>query len=147
MDEVDRVIINGLQEGFPICERPYAATAQQLGLTEAELIDRLGHLLEDGVLSRFGPLIHAEQVGGGLTLAAMQVPAEDLERVIEQVNAFPEVAHNYERDHVLNMWFVLATERPEQVGTVIAAIESRTGYPVYNFPKEEEYFLNLRLAV
>ncbi|HEY9149818.1 MAG TPA: Lrp/AsnC family transcriptional regulator [Gammaproteobacteria bacterium] len=147
MDELDRAIINGLQEGFPICERPYAAAAQRLGLTEAELIERLGHLLEDGVLSRFGPLIHAEQVGGGLTLAAMQVPAEDLERVIEQVNAFPEVAHNYERDHVLNMWFVLATERPEQVGAVIAAIEARTGYPVYNFPKEEEYFLNLRLAV
>ncbi|MCA1805788.1 MAG: Lrp/AsnC family transcriptional regulator [Xanthomonadaceae bacterium] len=147
MDEVDRIIINELQEGFPVCERPYAAAAEKLGLTEAVLIERLGRLLEDGVLSRFGPLIHAEQLGGGLTLAAMQVPAADLERVIEQVNAFPEVAHNYERDHVLNLWFVLATERPEQVGAVIAAIESCTGYPVYNFPKEEEYFLNLRLAV
>lgn len=147
MDEVDRTIINALQEGFPICEHPYAAAAEQLGLTETVLIERLGHLLKDGVLSRFGPLIHAEQLGGGLTLAAMQVPAADLERVIEQVNAFPEVAHNYERDHVLNIWFVLATERPEQVGAVIAAIESRTGFPVYNFPKEEEYFLNLRLAV
>lgn len=147
MDELDRAIINGLQEGFPVCERPYAAAAERLGMTESALLERLGSLLQNGVLSRFGPLIHAEQLGGGLTLAAMQVPAEDLERVIEQVNAFPEVAHNYERDHVLNMWFVLATERPEQVGAVIAAIESRTGYPVYNFPKEEEYFLNLRLAV
>jgi DNA-binding Lrp family transcriptional regulator len=147
MDELDRAIINGLQEGFPVCERPYAAAAERLGMTEAALLERLGTLLQDGVLSRFGPLIHAEQLGGGLTLAAMQVPAEDLERVIEQVNAFPEVAHNYERDHALNLWFVLATERPEQVGAVIAAIEARTGYPVYNFPKEEEYFLNLRLAV
>ncbi len=147
MDEVDRAIINALQDGFPICAHPYAAAAEQLGLTEAALIERLGHLLEDGVLSRFGPLIHAEQLGGGLTLAAMQIPATDLERVIEQVNAFSEVAHNYERDHVLNMWFVVATERPEQVGVAIAAIEARTGYPVYNFPKEEEYFLNLRLAV
>ena len=147
MDEIDRIILNGLQEGFPVCERPYAAAAERLGLDEAVLMERLGHLLEDGVLSRFGPLIHAEQLGGGLTLAAMQVPVEDLERVIEQVNAFPEVAHNYERDHALNMWFVLATERPQQIATVIAAIEARTGYPVYNFPKEEEYFLNLRLAV
>lgn len=147
MDEVDRAIINGLQEGFPVCERPYAAAAERLGLDEAVLMERLEHLLEDGVLSRFGPLIHAEQLGGGLTLAAMQVPAADLERVIEQVNAFPEVAHNYERDHVLNMWFVVATERPEQVGAAIAAIEACTGYTVYNFPKEEEYFLNLRLAV
>lgn len=147
MDEVDRVILNGLQEGFPVCERPYAAAAQQLGIDEALLLERLARLLDDGVLSRFGPLIHAEQLGGGLTLAAMQVSADDLERVIEQVNAFPEVAHNYARDHALNLWFVLATERPGQIAAVIAAIEARTGYPVYNFPKEEEYFLNLRLAV
>jgi DNA-binding Lrp family transcriptional regulator len=147
MDEVERIILNGLQEGFPVCERPYAAAAQQLGIAETLLLERLECLLEDGVLSRFGPLIHAEQLGGGLTLAAMQVPAADLEQVIGQVNAFPEVAHNYERDHALNIWFVLATERPEQITAVIAAIEARTGYPVYNFPKEEEYFLNLRLAV
>ena len=147
MDELDRAIINGLQEGFPVCEYPYAAAAERLGISESSLIDRLGVLLQDGVLSRFGPLIHAEQMGGGLTLAAMQVPAGDLERVIEQVNAFPEVAHNYERDHVLNVWFVLATEHPEQIGAVITAIEACTGYPVYNFPKQEEYFLNLRFAV
>lgn len=147
MDELDRTIINGLQEGFPVCEYPYAAAAERLGISESSLIERLGVLLQDGVLSRFGPLIHAEQMGGGLTLAAMQVPAGDLERVIEQVNAFPEVAHNYERDHVLNVWFVLATERPEQIGAVITAIEACTGYPVYNFPKQEEYFLNLRFAV
>lgn len=147
MDDVDRIILNGLQEGFPVCERPYAAAAEALGLDEAVLMERLTSLLEDGVLSRFGPLIHAEQLGGGLTLAAMRVPAGDLERVIQQVNAFPEVAHNYERDHALNIWFVLATEKPEQIATIIAAIEARTGYPVYNFPKEEEYFLNLRLAV
>jgi siroheme decarboxylase len=147
MNDLDRAIINGLQEGFPVCERPYAAAAERLGITESTLIERLEALLRDGVLSRFGPLIHAEQMGGGLTLAAMQVPAADLERVVEQVNAFPEVAHNYERDHVLNMWFVLATERPEEIGAVITAIEARTGCRVYNFPKEEEYFLNLRLAV
>ena len=147
MDELDRVIINGLQEGFPVCEYPYAAAAERLGIDESTLMARLETLLQDGVLSRFGPLIHAELMGGGLTLAAMQLPAADLERVIEQVNAFPEVAHNYERDHVLNMWFVLATEQPEQIGAVIAAIEACTGYPVYNFPKQEEYFLNLRFAV
>jgi DNA-binding Lrp family transcriptional regulator len=147
MDELDRAIINGLQEGFPVCEHPYAAAAERLGIDESTLMERLDTLLQDGVLSRFGPLIHAELMGGGLTLAAMQVPAADLERVIGQVNAFPEVAHNYERDHVLNMWFVLATERPEQIGAVITAIEACTGYPVYNFPKQEEYFLNLRFAV
>lgn len=147
MDAIDRAILNGLQEGFPVCERPYAEAARALGIEEPVLMERLQALLDDGTLSRFGPLIHAEQLGGGLTLAAMQVSPEDLDRVIGSVNAFPEVAHNYERDHALNLWFVVATEDPDQVGEVLAAIERDTGYPVYNFPKEEEYFLNLRFAV
>jgi DNA-binding Lrp family transcriptional regulator len=105
---------------------------------------RLAALLDSGTLSRFGPMYHAERLGGGLTLAAMQVPPEDFERVAEIVNAFPEVAHNYAREHALNMWFVLATETPERIGQVIAAIERDTGYKVHNMPKQEEFFVGLR---
>jgi hypothetical protein len=61
------------------------------------------------------------------------------------VNAFPEVAHNYRRDHALNMWFVLATERAGDIAGVIARIEARTGLEVLNLPKLEEYHLGLRL--
>ena len=68
MDELDRAIVNGLQGGFPICERPYAAVAEQLGTSEAELIRRLEALLADGTLSRFGPMYHAERMGGALSL-------------------------------------------------------------------------------
>ena len=90
------------------------------------------------------PHYHAERLGGGLTLAAMQVSPEDFERVAAIVNAFPEVAHNYAREHALNMWFVLATETPERIDQVIAAIERDTGYKVYNMPKQEEFFVGLR---
>ena len=145
MDEVDRAIVNALQEGFPVSERPFAQAAAGLGLEEDDLIARLRKLREEGVLSRFGPLYHAERLGGGLTLAAMQVPPEDFQRVAELVNAFPEVAHNYERDHVFNMWFVLATERPEDIARVLAEIERQTGYPVHNMPREREYFVGLKL--
>ncbi|MEA2094301.1 MAG: Lrp/AsnC family transcriptional regulator, partial [Pseudomonadota bacterium] len=65
----------------------------------------------------------------------------------QQVNAFPEVAHNYARNHALNMWFVVATEQPEQVGAVIAAIEAETDCKVYNMPKQEEFYVGLRLAI
>jgi len=89
-------------------------------------------------------MYHAERLGGGLTLAAMQIPSHDFERVAAIVNAFPEVAHNYAREHALNMWFVLATETPERIDQVIAAIERDTGYPVHNLPKQEEFFVGLR---
>lgn len=144
LDTLDRAIINELQGGFPICDSPYAVVAEQLGTSEAELISRLQRLLDEKVLSRFGPMYHAERLGGGLTLAAMAIPEEQFDAVAEQVNAFPEVAHNYAREHPLNMWFVLATETPERIAEVIAEIETVTGYQVINMPKEQEFFIGLR---
>lgn len=144
MDAIDRRIINELQGGFPLCERPYAAAAAALGLGETELIDRLRTLLDNGVLSRFGPMFNADRMGGAFTLAAMQVPCNELDAVAAQVNEWPEVAHNYERDHALNMWFVIGVDKPERVNEVIAEIEEKTGHTVYNMPKTEEYFVGLR---
>lgn len=144
MDTTDRAIVNNLQGGFPVCERPYAEAAARLGLSEGELIRRLDALLELGTLTRFGPMYHAERLGGALTLAAMKIPSHDFERVTGIVNGFPEVAHNYARDHEFNMWFVLATETPQRIGEVLGEIERATGYRVYNMPKLEEFFVGLR---
>ena len=144
MDDMDRLIINELQGGFPIALHPFAEAAERLGLSEAELIARIGRMLDDGVLSRFGPLYNAEAMGGGLTLAAMSVPLHRFDEVAGVVNSFPEVAHNYAREHLLNMWFVVATETPERISEVLGDIAARTGIPVHDMPKEEEFFLALR---
>ena len=83
--------------------------------------------------------------GGAFVLAAMKVPEAEFDRVAAQVNAFPEVAHNYRRDHALNMWFVLATATPEGIAETTAAIEADTGLAVFAFPKEREYFVEMKL--
>jgi len=146
MDELDRRIVNALQGGFPICERPFAAAAEGLGTDEATLIARLRAMRQEGVLSRFGPLYKAEGLGGAVTLAAMAVPEERFEQVVAQVNAHREVAHNYARDHDrLNMWFVLATEDATRIDATIRAIEAETGLQVLNMPREAEYHVGLRL--
>ncbi|OIR03238.1 hypothetical protein GALL_147580 [mine drainage metagenome] len=147
MDSLDRGIINHLQGGFPICANPYAKVAKQLGTSEGELLARIRKLLDDKVLTRFGPLYHAERLGGGLSLAAMKIPPNDFDRVAEIINRMPEVAHNYARDHALNMWFVLATETPQGLQNALGAIEHETGYPVFNMPKVKEYFVELKLQV
>lgn len=144
MDAVDRAIVNRLQGGFPVCERPYAEAAAELNLTEDELMRRLDALLDNGTLTRFGPMFHAERLGGALTLAAMKIPEQDFERVAAIVNGFPEVAHNYAREHAFNMWFVLATEAPERIQQLIGEIEQAGGYRVYNMPKLDEFFVGLR---
>lgn len=147
LDPTDRAIINTLQGGFPISALPYATVAEDLGIAEDELMERLKVLLDTGALSRFGPMYHAERLGGGLTLAAMKIEDDDFDRVCEIVNAFPEVAHNYARDHAFNMWFVLATETPERVDEVLTQIEAASGVKVYNMPKSEEFFIGLRLTL
>jgi siroheme decarboxylase len=146
LDAVDRQIIDKLQGGFPLCERPYAAAAEQLGIDEEELLARLQRLLDDKVLTRFGPMVQIERMGGAFVLAALAVPDERYEAVTAQVNALPQVAHNYRREHALNMWFVLATETPAGIAEAIARIERDTGLPVFAFPKEREYFVEMKLA-
>ena len=145
--DTERAIINRLQYGLPLTLTPYRDVADELGITEQRLLDHLKALLANGTLTRFGPMFHAGEMGGGLTLAAMRIPAEDYDRVTEQVNSFPEVAHNYRREHELNMWFVLATETPEGIADTIARIEALTGYPVYNMPKEQEFHVNLHFEI
>lgn len=147
MDSLDRSIINRLQGDFPISERPFADAARSLDTTEVELIARIEGMLRDGILTRFGPLYNAEKMGGAFTLAAISVPPQDFERVAQIVNAMPEVAHNYERAHTLNMWFVLATDTPGGIGKVITNIKQATGYPVFNLPKIEEYFVEMKFTV
>mgnify|MGYP001375925228 FL=1 len=113
LDAVDRQIIDKLQGEFPICERPYAEVAARLGITEDDLLMRLERLLADKVLTRFGPMFQIERMGGAFVLAALAAPEARYEEVTALVNALPQVAHNYRREHQLNMWFVLATETQE----------------------------------
>lgn len=145
LSDIDRRILATLQGDFPICERPYAEAAAQLGIGEAELLARLEFLLADKVLTRFGPMFQIEEMGGAFVLAALAVPEARYEEVTALVNALPQVAHNYRREHQLNMWFVLATESKAGIAEAIAQIEHDTGLPVYAFPKEREFFVEMKL--
>ena len=143
LDPIDRALINRLQRGLPIVPQPYAAVAAELGLTETDLLARIQRLLDTGILSRFGPMFQIERAGGRFTLAAIAVPPERFEEVAAIVNAFPEVAHNYQRTHTLNLWFVVATASPEQCADTLRRIEAATGLPVRDMPKEREFRVHL----
>ena len=133
LDETDRVLLNHLQDGFPIAARPYKVVADQLGLTEQIVLDRLKAL-------------DAAALGGAFCLCAMAVPEEEFETVLTKVNAYAEVAHNYERSHRLNMWFVLATETQEEIAQVATSLRQETGHNVLCFPKLREFFIRFRVA-
>lgn len=147
LDATDRQILNTLQDGFPLVPRPFAAVAETLSLTETDLIARLKRLREVGAITRFGPFFDAAAMGGAFCLCAMEVPAARFDEVMTKVNDFPEVAHNYQRDHRLNMWFVLATETQEAITMTADAIEKATRLKVLRFPKEREFFIGFRVTV
>ena len=147
LDAIDKNIVNQLQDGFPVSSRPYLDVANELNIAEDDLINRLDRLLQCGVLSRFGPLYQVENMGGSFTLAAMKIEEDAFDEVADRVNALPQIAHNYQRDHEFNMWFVIATETAEEIQQVIEKIETITRRQVYNMPKQQEFFIQLKLAV
>ncbi len=148
MDELDKKIINALQRDFPVCDQPFAVVAKQLGTTQEDLIARLQQLMDEKILTRFGPLYNADRFGGAVSLCAIAVPDEvDFDVVTEKVNAFPQVAHNYQRDHELNMWFVLATETQHELDNTLKAIEADTGLTVRDMPKLQEFYVGLHFEI
>ncbi|WP_207102603.1 Lrp/AsnC family transcriptional regulator [Paracoccus shandongensis] len=145
LDATDRAILNALQDGFPLTPRPFDDAGAALGIAGADLIARLTRLRDLGAITRFGPFFDAAALGGAFCLCAMAVPPDCFDTVMTQVNAHPEVAHNYERTHALNMWFVLATDTPDGIDRTARAIENETGLRVMLFPKLEEYFIGFRV--
>ncbi|ELY93495.1 AsnC family transcriptional regulator [Natrialba hulunbeirensis JCM 10989] len=149
----ERAVVNAYQGGFPVVERPFepAASAMRdrgVDIDETGLLETIQDLDERGVLSRFGPLVNAQEIGGAATLVAMHAPEERFDEIVEQVNAHREVAHNYEREHPhLNVWFVVSVADEQRVSEVLAAIEDETGQETYNLPKQQEFRVEAKFYV
>ncbi|SDU92465.1 Lrp/AsnC family transcriptional regulator [Pseudomonas mucidolens] len=147
MDDLDRLLINRLQRGLPLVRHPWEVIAQELHGTPEDLLDRVHSLLEDGVLTRFGPMFDIERLGGAFTLAALSVPEARFEPVTVQLNELPQVAHNYRREHHWNMWFVLACATADELAVTLSHIHTITGLQVLNLPKEQTYHVGLYFPV
>lgn len=147
IDPTDLRLMDYLHGGFPLSDRPFADVGIALRMEEDEVLARLERLLAQGVLTRFGPLFQIERAGGRFVLAALEVPEEHFDEVAALVNAMPEVAHNYKREHAFNMWFVIATDSVLAANVAITRIEMQTGLQVHAFPKEREFFVELHLPI
>ena len=145
-DALDRRLLDDFQRDFPLTPRPFATLAERLGDDEAEVLQRLQRLQEQGAISRIGAVLTPHRAGWS-TLAAISVPDDELEEVAALVSGYPEVNHNYEREHRLNLWFVVAAPSLGRVAGVLAEIEYWTGLEVLELPLEEAYRLDLGFAL
>jgi DNA-binding Lrp family transcriptional regulator len=135
-------LLNDFQRDFPLEPRPYARIAGELGIAEDDVLAILGELSGAGAISRVGAVVRPNTVGAS-TLAAMRVPPERLEAVAAQVSARPEVNHNYERDHAINLWFVVTAESRDAVLRVLGEIEAATAIQVLDLPLVTPFHIDL----
>lgn len=135
-------LLNDYQRDFPLEPRPYARIASELGIDEDEVLACLAGLREAGAVSRVGAVIRPGTIGAS-TLAAMRVPDQRLEEVAAAVNAFPEVNHNYERDHAINLWFVITAPNGDRLAQVLDEIENKVGLEVIDLPLVTPFHIDL----
>jgi len=142
LNDTERQLLNDFQHGLPLEPRPFARMAEALGVSEDEVLDGLQGLQDSGVVSRVGPVFRPNRLGVS-TLAALAVPPTQLVEVAELVNAYPEVNHNYEREHDFNLWFVVTAPDAQRLAAVLDEIAERTGLELLDLPMLEDYFIDL----
>ncbi|MCG8015041.1 MAG: Lrp/AsnC family transcriptional regulator [Candidatus Thiodiazotropha sp. 'RUGA'] len=142
LNELERRLLNDFQEGFPLTSRPFRTIAERVGCTEDEAMYTLQQLQSHQLISRVGPVFRPNRVGAS-TLAAMEVPVERLQAVADIINRYGEVNHNYEREHRLNLWFVVTAANREMLESVLHEIEQITGLEVIDLPMIEDFHINL----
>jgi DNA-binding Lrp family transcriptional regulator len=142
LSPTEQRLVDEFQRDLPLVPRPFAALAERLGVDEDTVLGLLERLQADGVISRVGAVVEPHSIGWS-TLAAMAVPDWALPQIADFVSSLPEVNHNYEREHHLNLWFVVTAPSQERVRQVLAMIEYRTGVPVLDLPLEEAFRLDL----
>ena len=140
-DTLDFHLLNDFQRDFPLCPAPFAELAVRLGVAEAAVLRKLEQLRREGKIARVGAVFAPRRIGAS-TLAAMAVPAGKLAVVAEAINRFPEVTHNYEREHRYNHWFVVTAGSEGRLQAALGAIEQSTGYPLLRLPLLREYLFD-----
>lgn len=127
MDDTDRKLLNCIQQDFPLVEEPFAEVAARLGIGEAELLERIGRLKEQGIIRRIGAVFDLRKLGFTSTLCAARVPAEQVGKFVGVVNACPGVTHNYRRDDEYNIWFTLIAPGEAELAEALAGIRRESG--------------------
>lgn len=135
MDDLDKTILNRIQTRFPLAPRPFESIAQELGMTEAEVLTRVSKLKETGIIRRIGGNFVPGKVGFVSTLCTAQVPEEKVELFTRTVNTFSGVTHNYLRENSFNVWFTFIAPSMDVIRDNLARIAEKTGVKrILNLP-------------
>ena len=150
MDELDRRILQALQDGFPLSEKPYETIAHRLGIPSDRLWDRLQKLMAEGVIRRLGASLDSRKLGFSSTLAAVSVKPDLVEQAAEIIGKFPEVTHSYLRNDNFNIWFTVIASDTERIESILEQVRTSLSLErseVLNLPVKRVFKLDARFNV
>lgn len=147
VDDLDRKLLNIVQADFPMDSRPYRTLGMRLGVSEEEIFSRLRTLVESGVVRRIGPVFDSGRLGYKSVLVAAKVPEDQLSEVAAAVSTFPQVTHNYSREHEYNLWFTLVCRGGDEIARVVQKIESEHGLNLRILPAERVFKIRVNFEL
>ena len=148
MDDLDRKIVNRIQNDFPIHPRPFLTIAQELNLTEETVISRIRRMKDNNIIRRIGGNFTPGKVGYKSTLCAASVPSDMVESFTEVVNSYNGVTHNYLREHDYNVWFTFIEQSVEKIESNLKEISHRTGiHDILNLPATDLFKISANFQV
>lgn len=128
IDFTDLTLLDALQDDIPLVSRPYAVIAARLGIPEDDVIQRIAALQERGIVRGLSPVLESCRVGlSATTLIALRVADEQIRTVARLINAYPEVSHNYRRDHAYSLWFTIAGKDEDRIREILSEIKKQAG--------------------
>jgi DNA-binding Lrp family transcriptional regulator len=139
MDEIDKKILNMIQEEFPLRKHPFAKIGKQVGIDEKEAMERVQRLKDAGIIRRIGVVFEPKKLDYASTLCGAHVEEEKLMEVVEAINKNTGVTHNYEREGDLNLWFTIISDKAEEINAFIESLERRFLLKIYRFPKKRVF--------
>ncbi len=141
LDPIDQNLLEKIQDHFPLVSEPFKVLAEELGITEEEVLRRLKRLKEEGILRHFGASIDSRKLGFVTTLCTIAVPPERREEIAQKIALRAEVTHCYLRKHHYNIWFTLVAKDFQTVENILKEIAKETGFSPRHFPAEKMFKL------
>ncbi len=140
LDATDRKLLNAMQTGFPLVSRPFVAIGEELGLGEADVLERMASYREGGVLRQISAIFDTRRLGYQSILVAVRVDPARLDEVASVLNRHPGVSHNYGRTHGFNLWFTLAVHPDEDLKATVDELVERSGVDAVRLLPMERFF-------
>jgi DNA-binding Lrp family transcriptional regulator len=148
LDDIDRSILNRIQSDFPITSRPYRAIAEDLGLSEGEVLKRIFRLKKSGIIRRIGGNFTPDKLGFVSTLCAAKVPEDKISQFADVVNRYPGVTHNYRRENAFNVWFTFIAPSMDEIDANLRQIAAETGVTdILNLPATRVFKIRAEFKV